>query len=398
MIYYDLLIESDPNDTSDSNSTMLSLKDLPAHLILNSLKLVFLLSIVLNLATILSIILMKNLHQINILILNLAVADLMHTMTIPVFIVQTLEEEFNISAVGCRLFFLSDFVSMSVCAFTVAALSVERFHTIVYYKKHADTISNKFKIFITLIYLTLIWLVSVLFPLPYTLSLNQSLENGIVCFSKWKEFSTNFYFAMEFLLIFLLPYAFILVASVKLLIFLQRWQKTTSRYFSLAVLLNRTTKRSASPSIDDKQCCDTGENSKAKSQTGNTNEETHILGDAATLHKTTKRKKSQKSMLNNGATRPSINNRDKIQRKSTRTVLMIVLLFVIQWMPIWFVEMIMAFNMSFSETQLKYFVFVSTSLTYSNSVSNPIIYMLNTCNFKRFFNKFVKLDIGSVFK
>ena len=315
----------------------------------------------------------------------------MHTMTIPVFIVQTLEEDFNISAAGCRLFFLSDFVSMSVCAFTVAALSVERFHTIVYYKKHADTISNKFKIFITLIYLALIWIVSLLFPLPYTLSLNQSLENGVVCYSVWKESYTNFYFGMEFLLIFLLPYAFIVIASVKLLIFLQKWQKTTSHYFSLSVLLNRTAKRfSKSPSINKREA----DNNSTRS---NANEDTRILGDVAPV-KSVKRSKSKKSMQKSGTTRPSINNRNKIQRKSTRTVLMIVLLFVIQWMPIWLVELVMAFKMSFSETQLKYFVFVSTSLTYSNSVSNPIIYMLNTCNFKRFFNKFVKLEIGSMFK
>ena len=319
------------------------------NIILSSLQILFVLSVILNVTVIVSIVLMKKFHQINILILNLSVADLMHTMSIPMFIIQMSDHEYVTTLTGCRMFFFSDFVSMSASAFTVAALSVERYHQIVYCKNHVDTFSNKFKTFIILVFLVLVWSLTVAFVLPFTLSLDQHLDKGVVCYSRWREISISIFFTMEFIFIFLIPYAFILIASIRLLCFLKEWLKRFNQNVRLSIAFSKNSEFSLILS----------KNSIVESHS-NPNEKSQLVANR-------KRKKTR---------------RDRIQRKSTRTVLAIVFLFLLQWMPMWFVEITLALNLNLNEVLMKHLVFLSTAVAYTNAISNPIIYMLSTCNFK----------------
>ena len=280
-------------------------------LVTNSLKLVFILSILLNTTTIISILMMKSFNQINLMIFNLALSDLVHTTSIPVFIKQTIEDKYIVSVLGCRLFFLVDFIGMSVSAFTVAALSIERYLVVCDDKKRIEQFSDKFKIFITLVFLGLVWAVAIMFPLPFVLSLSQNLKKGVVCYSYWAEDSIVTFFLLKFILIFLLPYTLIILSSIILLSFLREWlKKINQNNFTVTYSIRK--------------------NSSMR--------QTLTELDEIEFHKSNRLVQCQKStdssslVANNSfrckrQSNPN-NYRAKIQRKSSRNVLLIAFLFV----------------------------------------------------------------------
>ena len=318
---------------------------------------VFLVSLLLNVILIVSIILTKRRFQpVKILVLNLAVADLVHTMSMPPFIYQSTDEDYIPTLASCRLFFLSDFVTMGVSAFTVAALSIERFRQIFYYKTRVDTVSNKFKTFITFIYLFLIWSLTLAFALPFTLSLSQNPSSEeVTCDSNWNEISINLFFGLEFVFIFLLPYTLIIIASLKLIRFLRNWFKKHNKNLKGLICFSQATQI---PLIE-----------MLNSKTVSTSVEAGNL------------------VSNKRRVQTTTSKRVKIQRISTRIVIMIVFCYLVQWMPIWLLEIMFALKLDHDEYHLKYLVFVFTSLAYTNSVSNPIVYMLSMYNLKAMFSK-----------
>ena len=305
-------------------------------IVVNFLKVTFVLSLILNTVTIISILLMKNYNQINVLILNLSVADLIHTTGIPLFIFQTLDEEYDVGLIGCKIFFLNDFIGMIVITLTVTALSIERFFKVADTCRQAKSCSSSQRVYLLIAYLAFSWSVGVLFPLPFILSLEQELDDGVICYTNWSMNTINIFFGLKFVLIFALPYTLISIASTKLLFFLHRWLKRIKQ-------------------------------------------ENWILSEFET---------SEKMPINHQLKFKNLkctNKRIKIQRKSSRTVLMIVFLFLIQWMPLWLMQLIISLN--YNHANIKYLILLSTTLTYTNSVSNPILYMLNTYNFKSFCQK-----------
>ena len=283
------------------------------------LMITLILSVLLNMITIISILLMKNFTQLNILITNLAFANLIYSLGIPMNVIQILFESYDPGILGCRLFILNDFIGMAVIAFTVVALSVERFFTIADKKKRADSLSSKFKIFITIVYLIFIWLFAIVFPIPFVLSLKQDLQGDIFCNSQWSDFLINVFFCLKFILIFLIPFLIITLSSIKLLKFLNQLRKRN------------------------------------------------------------------KALRNTSDLKKSTTYNIKVRRKSSRTVLLIVLLFCIQWLPFWIVQLII--SLDYQQNILKLMVFSTTLLAYSNSISNPVLYMLMTYNFKNFCTK-----------
>lgn len=75
-----------------------------------------------------------------------------------------------------------------------------------------------------------------------------------------------------------------------------------------------------------------------------------------------------------------------IKRKAIRLVLAIILLFFIQWTPLWLFQTVITYNDTHFDLDVLHLtnMFVSI-LSYSNAVANPTLYMLVTYNFKEFY-------------
>ena len=104
-------------------------------------------------------------------------------------------------------------------------MSVERYIEVTDTKKKS---SQKYKIFLTILCLALIWLAALVIALPMIFSFesNQADELGsISCQTNWTDKQINAFFIFKFIFIFMIPFGIILVGSVKLLIFLIEWQK-----------------------------------------------------------------------------------------------------------------------------------------------------------------------------
>jgi hypothetical protein len=165
----------------------------------------------------------KKLKPIIVLILNLAIADLVNLSGMPFFIINMLEKKWLLNGLGCRLFFLLDYIGMSISMFTVTGLSLERYiETLNLFNLYNS--SNKFKLFVVYIYLITIWLVSIFFYLPYILSLelHQLFEESIfICESNWSMFKLNFFFLIKLIFGFIIPFILVLIIAVRLLVYIK---------------------------------------------------------------------------------------------------------------------------------------------------------------------------------
>jgi hypothetical protein len=77
------------------------------------------------------------------------------------------------------------------------------------------------------------------------------------------------------------------------------------------------------------------------------------------------------------------NYMSSVRRKAVRLVLSIVFVFILQWSPLWIFQFILNFsNSNIKNVQI---INISTStLSYTNTVANPILYILLTSNFKQY--------------
>jgi hypothetical protein len=111
------------------------------------LALVFVFSILLNTLSILSIINMRKFTPINMLIMNLAVADLIYTSGIPMFSFHFLSKSWVFGVAGCRFFMFTEFSGVICSVLTVTVLSVERFFDVTeFYKQRRCQFFTKFKV------------------------------------------------------------------------------------------------------------------------------------------------------------------------------------------------------------------------------------------------------------
>ena len=115
----------------------------------------------------------------------------------------------------------------------MTALSVERYTKVTDTKKRSST---KFKILIIILSLTCVWLFGIIFSLPIVLSFeSKTLNNGLAsvasssCQTTWTDKQLNDFFFIKCLFIFVIPFAIILVSSVKLVVFLVRWRKKLAK-------------------------------------------------------------------------------------------------------------------------------------------------------------------------
>ncbi len=78
--------------------------------------------------------------------------------------------------------------------------------------------------FIVFIYLTIIWLIGIIFSLPLLLNiyLGKSMDDTYTCELNIDETKQDIILILRFFLIFILPFSIILTSSVKLIIFLKK--------------------------------------------------------------------------------------------------------------------------------------------------------------------------------
>lgn len=332
------------------------------------LGLIFIVGIISNLISIMAILKQEKLKTINLLILNLALADIVYTFGIPLFVTNVFSHNWPFKLIGCQLFFLTDFMGMIAGVYTVAALSVERYFEVADKKKRVEKLSDRFKLMIGVFYLVCVWIFAFLFSLPMILSieLHESINDTNICDTNWNHLTLNVFFAVKFIFIFIVPFSIILISSIKLLLFLQQWRRLrlspTSKQTTLNVLLRQTTRTDQDASNEVKL----------------------------------KR------------VRNSIKRKSKIdiRKKAIHIVLSIVVLFIIQWTPLWIAELNKAItndnNDNFEDIESVHKVqnihlinVVITLISYTNSIANPFVYMFLTFSFRKYIRElFVKLKLG----
>jgi len=243
------------------------------------LGILFILGILLNAVSILAILsYSKKLEITTILILNLAFADIVYLAGIPFFSMSFLAGSWPFGLNGCRIFYILDYVGMTVGVFSIAALSFERFLVVTDNKNSLEKLSDDFKKTVVFIYISIIWLIGILISLPLLnyIKLAKSNNDTYSCELDINENKHNIILILRFVLIFLIPFTIILVSSIKLIVFLRK--RTTASI----ILKEKSSKIS--------------------------------------------KKKSLVVVY-------SSNKYNHIQRKAIKIVLSIVLMFLIQWLP-----------------------------------------------------------------
>lgn len=449
----------------------------------------FILGIIFNLISILTILIARAFQPINILILNLATADLVYIIGVPLFLVHVFSKSWPFGLIGCQVFFLTDFIGMIVGVYTIVALSVERYFDIADAKRRLEKFSEKSKLTFIVLCITFIWLFAFLFSLPMVVNIKLEKRNkSVSCETNWNEQQINAYFMSKFIFIFIVPCFLIMFSSIRILQFLNRWRKsslnrklTLDRLISLKYQNNRRSMRKASSLNAIKlESSKPSSNNVTWTRTVPTNVRKSVIKmsirkQSALVAPSNKERKQSKPRSNSSNTEfssnffhlekanefrhrawhsmPVIKNefdrlnssnlliqpnkqvfiycpkvsvpnsgmiplvednrsisenqnsellrekkrnvfkrslkkiiphsyRSKMRRKASRIVLMIVFMFLIQWIPLWLFHL---YN-TFSNTKIKYIQLVNviiTLISYSNSIANPALYMFLTYNFKK---------------
>lgn len=414
--------------TEDLNSIVTYVFSISAILLV-----IFFLGIIFNLISFLSILFgKKTIQPIKLLILNLALADLIYILGIPLFLSNIIFKSWPLQLIGCQLFYLTDFIGMIVGVYTITALSVERFFEVADEKRRLDSFSNKFKILMISIYLILVWLFAILFSMPMVFSIRiESLSNStVICTSNWSEEQINIFFAIKFVFMFIFPYSIITISSVKLLLFLNKWKQNSllrnlKQMTAMKTLIKYTRKESNNESkskknskssevvqhspkndlneikkLNDAKSKDNKtygltvsmSNAKLKGITATTltanqsnQYQNHLHPD--NCHNLREKRNSNKNVemtIKINSFNTAVSKQNRIRRKASRIVLLIVLLFFIQWIPLWLFELYKALSVRFIPN-IQLINVIITLVSYSNSISNPALYMFITFNFKKFF-------------
>lgn len=361
--------------------------------------LIFTLAITFNSISITSILTAKAYTPINILIINLGFADLTYSLGIPFFVSQILNYRQSLGLYGCRMFLFTEFNGVIVGIFTVAALSVERFLDVTDKKKILDSFSNKFKLLIIILYCITIWLFSFSFSFPLIFSIRKKKD---VCQSEWSDSTIRLFFISKLIVIFIIPYFIIIISSLKLLIFLNNWKKkfniSNQNKMTLSNKLKRHMLRSKNRAVLFKNFVDESKLKFSNSLPAiNLNLEvglkdlkdeissTNSSADSCFIFMCCKKlfycKKRHNMSIKTGG--KFVNS---IRRKAILLVLVIIFLFLLQWSPFWIFQTFVLFSTT-SYENIQIINMIVSTLSYSNTVTNPALYMLFTYNFKEYLNK-----------
>ncbi|CAF2831849.1 unnamed protein product [Rotaria sp. Silwood2] len=203
-------------------------------------------TIILNILAIVYIRTRRDRTSIAILVVNLAIADMIHAMGIIFFSSNLLTPSWIFGEFGCKFSLTIDVFCTVVIVYTVAALSVER------YIDARSKLAVKFRLLITFISLLIIWTVGLLLPYPfifYTYLYDQSNTTNknsttflpmLTCRSMLSERDLLIYEMILYIMAFIIPYSIIVLFSLKLLRFLHQWLNRKRRLTRLNIIKRRT--------------------------------------------------------------------------------------------------------------------------------------------------------------
>ena len=163
-----------------------------------------------------------------------------------------------------------------------------------------------------------IWLLGIIFSWPglFSIKLDQSFDGSFACSSKWNEEESNNFFVKEFMFLFFIPFTIIYLSSAKLILFLR-----------------------------------------------NSNENLNSKYTQTSISVESRAQENVKKV---------IKQKNNVQKKVVKMLLAIAVLFVIQWTPIWIFEFFVI-----KESEYHQFITIlATLFSHSNSISNPIIYVI----------------------
>lgn len=83
----------------------------------------------------------------------------------------------------------------------------------------------------------------------------------------------------------------------------------------------------------------------------------------------------------------SINYATSVRQKASCLVLIIIVLFLFQWSPLCVFQLVIIFSNDLNIPNIQLVNLLVSTLSYSNTIANPILYMLLTYNFKLYFKK-----------
>ncbi|CAF1235983.1 unnamed protein product [Adineta steineri] len=208
---------------------------------------IFLGTIILNLLAIVYIRSRRDKTSIAILVVNLAIADIIHAMGIIFFSSNLFTPSWVFGEFGCKFSLSIDVLCTVVIVYTVAALSVER------YIDARSKLTAKFRLIITFISLIIIWTVGLLLPYPFifytflydqtrTVNTNITITTTsiLTCRSVLSERALLIYEIVLYVMAFIIPYSIIVLFSLKLLRFLRQWLNRKQKLTRLNVVKRRT--------------------------------------------------------------------------------------------------------------------------------------------------------------
>ena len=198
------------------------------------------------------------------------------------------------------------------------------------------------------------------------------------------------------------PYSLISVSSIRLLIFLKNWKKNfigkiknKSKKSDIVTKLEEINELENITILDNSYKTSnfqsTSDDLTNFSKPSNKKLNCFILNSAYSKMQVrtvlSKNKESSNIIISKNAR--TCKSKNSIRRKAIILVQMIVLLFLIQWIPLWILQFLIEFSdKSFQQTHK--INLITTVLSYSNTVSNPVLYMFLTDNFKKFFRKILR--------
>ena len=241
--------------------------------------------------------------------------------------------------------------------------------------------NDKSKCSIVFIYIIILWVFSIGFSMPKTLSIIEIFNNETqtyMCSSLFDQSHEEIYTIAKWIIAFALPYSIIILFSGLLLKFLKEWS-------ARAKLLHNNTKKPKNftpfsvPSTNESI-------SHNKNQSEHSNRSKIFLSSFIIWKKSTRNKSYQTVVVKKHVKE---SRTTKIKRRTTRFVLAVAISFLCAWSPLWVFQIVV----TFSESQ-SFFLKLMSNLTlvivYLGGVINPLLYMILTNNFREFFSSLLK--------
>nr|QVK46038.1 G protein-coupled receptor [Proales similis] len=404
------------NATIVSENTLEKPLDSPIYSAMTiALLTVFISSLILNSITVFYILKSQILKTFQLLILNLALADIIYSLSIPFFLGQFTSFSWNLGLFGCRTFFLTDLVGTIVSILTVTALSLQRSHELINQHGRLRSFSNRSSTGNINFFLLSSWTLALAFTLPLVLSLQveQSSPSMQTCHTSWQESHIQLYFVLKLLFVFILPFIIVLMCSIRMILFLTKWKwsrlqqrRTLASLASIDVSRpsNRSTLVPSIVELEPSQALISFTRSNNESSAQSARRTSALLGpslfslSSAAINSAKNVNTEASSTFQREADQQQwrfqsfvstffLNDTDdgsianQACAKAVRLVFTIVVFFILQWTPLWSFQLYSMFSSGHIENIQTINILVSTA-SYTNTVANPVIYILSTSAFQ----------------